>query len=211
MRTALLLLCVLPAGLAAQRPVQLVVAGTAAQQMVRSQIGDEKDRFTGFVLGAEGMLVTRGFVARLRYAEGRITHRADELEPRDVVEGEALIGYRVMPWLTLWAGPSARAYTTDDGDQRWLIWSARAAGRGSLLPGRIQTYVELWGALGGNVTTPAMKASGRGADIGLELRLGGGERSIWGRVGYRIESVHATDLRETVEALALSLVYGWPQ
>lgn len=209
MRSLLLMLCGLPAGLVAQQATHVVVTGTASQQIVHSRIGEAKDRFTGLVLGAEGRLTARRFAARLRYAEGRITPNPDaSLEPREVVEGEALVGFRVAPWLTLWAGPTARAYTTEAGDQRWLIWTGRARARGSLLPGRMQTYVELWSALSGEVANPHATAGGRGADAGLELRLGG--ESLWGRIAYRIESVHAPERRETVEALSLSLIYGVP-
>jgi hypothetical protein len=73
----------------------------------------------------------------------------------------------------------------------------------------MQTFVELWGAFSGNVGNPAQKAGGRGAYGGLEARLG--EGSWWGRLGYRMESVHADALRETVESLTLSLLYGLPQ
>jgi hypothetical protein len=97
-----------------------------------------------------------------------------------------------------------------DTDQRWLIWSGRATARGELLPGRMQTFIELWGAFSGNVSNPSMKAGGRGAMGGLEARLGAAS-SLWGRLGYRIESAHATGLRETVESLTLSLLYGLPQ
>jgi hypothetical protein len=115
-----------------------------------------------------------------------------------------------MPWLTLWVGPSARAYTTADGDLRWLTWSGRVTGRGMLLPGRMQTFVELWGVLSGNVGDPPLKAGGRGANGGLEVRLSESS-SFWGRLGYRIESTHAEGLRETVESLTLSVIYGIPQ
>ena len=170
------------------------------------------NRYTGLLLGGEGNLISERFVARLRYAQGRVTAKSDTgVVGRDLVEGEALLGVRATPWLTLWAGPTARAYTTPDGDQRWLLWTARASARGTLMPGRMQTYLELWGALSGNVANPAEKAGGRGADVGLEMRLGGEQSQFWGRLGYRIDSAHADGLRETVEAVTLSVVYGFPQ
>ena len=39
----------------------------------------------------------------------------------------------------------------------------------------------------------------------------GAQSSFWGRLGYGIESLHADGLRETAEALTLSIVYGLPQ
>src|SRR2546430_14728212 len=130
------------------------------------------NRYTGLLLGGEGNLISERFVARLRYAQGRVTARTDTgVVGRDLVEGEALLGVRAMPWLTLWAGPTARAYTTPDGDQRWLLWTARARARRTLVLGRMQTYVQLWGALSGNVTNPPERARVRGADVGVAIRL----------------------------------------
>lgn len=208
MRKLLALLCLLPAPLAAQK-LQFMFGATGAQEIVNSRIDPSSERLTGLVLGGEGQLTSGRFVARLRYAQGRVTAPAGGAEPRDIVEGEALFGIRVMPWLTLWGGPSARAYTSASSDRRWLFWSGRATARGELLPGRMQTFVELWGAFSGNVRDPAQKAGGSGAEAGLEMRLGG--QSFWGRLAYRIESGHATGMRETVEATSLSLIYGLPQ
>jgi hypothetical protein len=200
----------LPASLCAQG-LQFTVGGVAAQEIVQSHVDQVNDRFTGLVLGGEGALVSGRFVVRVRYGEGRINPKAGSTAAsRDVVEGEAMFGFHATPWLTLWAGPSARAYTMGDTDQRWLIWSGRMTGRGALLPGRMQTFVELWGAVSGNVGTPPLKAGGRGANGGLEVRMGQ-ESPFWGRLGYRIESTHANGLRETVESLTLSVIYGFPQ
>jgi len=205
---------VLPASLAAQQQdgsgSRFTFAGFASQEIVHSKEGVANDRFSGMVLGGSANLSIGRLVARARYAQGRVSSKAGGIDPRDVVEGELLVGYRVMPWLTLWAGPSARAYTTEDSEQRWFIWSGRAAGRGTIIPGKMQSFVELWGALSGNLSNPAMKAGGRGLDAGLEMRLSQ-TSPFWGRLSYRMESTHAVDLRETVEAVSLSVIYGLPQ
>lgn len=203
-------LVALPAAAQAQGRIQFTVAGLAGQQIVQSHVLNEDSRLSGLIFGAEGVLTSDRFMVRLHYDEGRINPKAGSaIEARDVVSGEALFGVRATPWLSLWIGPSARAYTVGDSDQRWLVWSARASARGTLLPARLQTFVELWGAFSGNVGQPQLKAGGRGANGGLEMRLG--ERNFWGRLGYRIESMHADGLRETVESLTLSVVYGFPQ
>lgn len=208
----------LPATLHAQR-MQFTVAGLASQEIVQSHVDATSTRFTGLMVGAEGMLISDRLLLRVRYAEGKINPKGEtgggllgpgSTDPRNVVEGEALVGYRVLPWLTLWAGPSARAYTMGSSDERWLIWSGRASGRGTLLPGRMQTFIELWGAFSGNVGDPPQRVGGRGATGGLEVRLGQ-SGSLWGRLGYRMESTHATALRETVESVTLSIIYGLPQ
>lgn len=210
-KTLLLLLpCLLPATLSAQQGIRFTFAGSGAQEIVQSRTGSSTDRFTGMVLGGEGAMVSNRFVVRARYAQGRVSAKSPGLDPRDVVQGELLVGLRATPWLTIWAGPSARAYTTEGTEQRWLIWSGRATARGSIIPGRMQSFVELWGALSGKLSTPDVKAGGRGLDAGLEMRLSQ-VSPFWGRLAYRMESTHASDLRETVEALSLSVVYGLPQ
>lgn len=212
MKRALILapffLVALPAVGGAQH-VNLGVIG--APQIVQSHTDGSSTRLTGTVFGGEGTFVSDRFSIRLRYAQGVVAEKSDTgVDRRQVVEGEALIGLRVTQWLTLWAGPNARAYTIGDADQRWLIWSGRATGRAALLPDRMQTYVELWGALTGSVGNPQQKAGGRGADAGLELRLSS-QTPLWGRLGYRIESSHSDGLRETVESITVSVIYGFPQ
>jgi hypothetical protein len=206
----LLALSLLPGTAAAQGRVQFTFAGVAGQEIVNSRVGDVNDRLSGLVLGGEGVLISDRLMVRVRYTEGRMNPKAgSSTEARDVVSGEALVGFRATPWLSLWLGPNARAYTVGDSDQRWLVWSGRASARGTILPGRVQTFVELWGVFSGNVGNPSLKAGGRGAQGGLEARLG--EGNFWGRLGYRIESLHANGLRETVETLGLSVIYGFPQ
>jgi hypothetical protein len=199
----------LPATVCGQR-IQFTVAGQASQEIVQSHIDPTSTHFTGLMLGGEGTLISNRMLVRVRYAEGRITPKEGSSDPRDVVEGEALVGFQATPWLTLWGGPSARAYTIGNSDERWLIWTARAAARGTLLPGRMQTFVEVYGAFSGSVGDPPLRAGGRGANGGLEVRLGE-TGSFWGRLGYRMESTHADGLRETVESVTLSIIYGLPQ
>lgn len=201
----------LPAALHAQdKRWQFTLGGVAGHEIVQSRFGQLNDRFTGLLLGAEGVAISDRLMVRVRYGEGRINPSAgSSTAAREVVEGEAFFGVRATPWLSLWAGPSARAYTIDDSAERWLIWTVRATGRGTLLPGRMQTFVELWGAAAGSVGNPPINAGGRGANGGLEARLG--DANFWGRLGYRIESTHAGGLRETVETLTLSVIYGLPQ
>jgi hypothetical protein len=214
-------LCVglaLPAALHSQG-VQFTFSGVASQELVQSHIDATSARFAGLMLGGEGTLISNRLLVRVRYAEGRINPKGGTgvgllglgtTDSRDVVEGDALVGYRATSWLTLWGGPSARAYTIGDNNERWLIWTGRAAGRGTLLPGRMQTFVEVYGAFSGNVGDPPLKVGGSGVNGGLEVRLGQ-TGLFWGRLGYRMESTHAAGLRETVESVTLSLVYGLPQ
>lgn len=194
---------VLPLPLAAQSGWQLSVFGTAGQEIVQSRIGETRARLKGTMLGGEGVLTGERLKVRLRYAEGRVSGEF----ARELVEGEALVGFRVTPWLTLWAGPHARAYAADEGDQRWLFWSGRVTARGTLLPGRMSTFVELWKSVTGSVREGS--ATGQGAEAGLDVLLSG--PSLWGRIAYRIErGIGDGARRETVELLALSIAFARP-
>jgi len=210
---AVLGLVLLPLAAQAQddHRLRFTAMGLAGQQLVQSTAADVTDKLSGHVIGFEGTMIGNPFMVRVRYGEGRINPKPESAaEARDVVSGEAMFGVRALPWLSLWVGPSARAYTVGESDQRWLVWWGRATARGTLMPGRMQTFVELGGVFGGNVGSPAVKAGGRMASGGLEMRFGA-MSSFWGRLGYGIESLHADGLRETVETLTLSVIYGLPQ
>jgi len=176
-----------------------------AQEIARSRIGTTRERVSGLVFGGEG-LATRGrLVARVRYGQGRITN---DTAGRDVAEGEALLGYKARPWLTVGFGPQARTFVVPgQSDRRWLFWSGRVSARGTLFPGRVQTFVELWQGVTGSLSRPAESATGGGAEAGLDLHLA--RHPIWGRLGYRIEQGRSSGAgrRETVEAITLTLGY----
>jgi hypothetical protein len=202
--TAALCASPLVARLHAQSRWEASFGAAGAQEIVRSRIGTMRERLSGAVFAGEGT-VTRGrVVARLRYGQGRVTNDA---AGRDVVEGEALFGYRVRPWLTAWVGPHARTFVVPgQSDRRWLLWSGRVTARGSLFPGRVESFVEVWQGFTGSVNRPAASAVGGGAEAGVELRLA--SRPLWGRLAYRIEQSRADNgRRETVEALTFTVRY----
>lgn len=195
------------APLAAQSRWNLSFGAAGAQEIAHSRIGTTRERVSGLVLSGEGVATRGRFVARLRYGQGRVTN---DTAGRDVAEGEALLGYRARPWLTVWFGPHARTFVVPgQSDRRWLLWSGRATAHGTLFPGRVESYVELWQGVTGNLSRPAESATGGGAEAGLDLRLA--RRGIWGRLGYRIEQGRTSGggRRETVEALTLTLRYGY--
>jgi hypothetical protein len=197
--------CALPlAGqLRAQSPWAVSLGAAGAQEIARSRIGTTRERMSGLVFSGEAVASRGPLVARLRYGQGRITN---DTAGRDVVEGEALLGYKARPWLTLWVGPNARTFVvTGLSDRRWLFWSGRVTARGSLFPGRIESFVELWQGFSGRLNRPAQSASGGGAEAGLELRA---RRRLWGRLAYRIEQGRAGTRRETVEAITLTVGYA---
>jgi len=180
-----------------------------AQEIARSRIGTTRERVSGLVFGGEGVATRGRLLARVRYGQGRVTN---DTAGRDVAEGEALLGYKARPWLTVWFGPHARTFVVSgQSDRRWLFWSGRVTARGTLFPGRVETFVELWQGVTGSLSRPAESATGGGAEAGLDLRLA--RHPIWGRVAYRVEQGRSSGAgrRETVEALTLTVGYTPPR
>lgn len=186
----------------AQTRVSFGVSG--AQEISRSRVGATRARLSGQVFSGEVTAMRRRFIARLRYGQGRVTN---DSAARDVVEGQAFVGYRVRPWLDVGLGPQARTFVVPGlSDRRWLFWSGRVTARGSPFPGRIDSFVELWYGFTGRLNRPAASARGGGIEGGIELRLP--QRPWWARLGYRIEQGRvAGDTRETVEAFTLTVGY----
>jgi hypothetical protein len=199
-------LCVLPPTLAAQARWRLSLGASGGGETVRSWTNSLTERLSGAVFTGEATVTRDRFALRMRYGQGHVTAATATVMERDVAEGEALLGYTARPWLTLWLGPHARTYGTALGPQRWLFWSARVSARGSLFPGRLESFVELWQGFSGRVSKPASSAGGRGAEAGLQLRLP--SRALWGRLAYRVEQGRVGAIRrETVEAITLTVGY----
>jgi hypothetical protein len=197
-------LSMLAGPLRAQSPWEVSFGATGAAEIARSRVGTTRERLSGLVFTGEADVTRSRFVGRLRYGQGRITN---DTAARDVAEGDAAVGFKARPWLTVWAGPNIRTYSVPDlSDRRWLFWSARATARGSLFPGRLESFVEVWQGLTGRLNRPAETASGRGGEAGLTVRLP--RRPLWARLTYRIEQGRAGGgRRETVEALTLTVGY----
>ena len=204
MRRALVLMALCAASTAqAQSRWKLSFGIGGGQELARSSVVATRERVSGAVFGGEGVATRGHFAARVRYGQGRVTN---DTAGRDVAEGEVLLGYNARPWLTVWFGPHARTFVVPgQSDRRWLLWSGRVTARGTLFPGRVQSFVELWQGLTGSLSRPAESATGSGAEAGVDVHLA--RRPIWGRLAYRIEQGRANAIgrRETVEAITLTV------
>ncbi len=202
---ALLLVCA--SGAAAQTPVHVVVGLSAGAHTARSRTADGRELLSGLTLVGEGAVERGSLRLRIRYGQGHLTPDTGRstVLGRRFTEGEALLGYRARPWLTLWVGPHARTYATDLGKQRWLFWEIRGQAQVAVLPDRMTSFLEVWGAPAGDVDVRESFGSGRGAEGGIRVRVAGPD--VWARLAYRIEQARmgGGTRRETVEAVLLGV------
>ena len=202
-------LCVAVAPLAGQSALRLSAAGEVAAVRARSLTAAGRERLDGFLVVGEGTLGRGRGLLRLRYGQGRVTSDSaggggGGVQPRSLTDGELLLGVAALPWLDLWAGPHARSYRTDFGNQRWLFWEVRASARATLVPGQLQSFFEGRVAVAGRVNVPEPFGSSRGAEGGVEVRIT--RPALRLRFTYRIDQARlAAGRRETVEAVAFSV------
>ncbi len=103
---------------------------------------------------------------------------------QDLVEGEVLLGIRVLPWLTVKVGPRIRANVTDLGTERWVLWQGRIRTDTRLIASTVRAHVEVWSILSGDVNLNDAFGQGQGLEGGLEVKLFG---AFWGGLGYRFD------------------------
>jgi hypothetical protein len=144
------------------------------------------ESFTGVALGLEGSVPLPLWELELfvRYLYGGLDSDDNDVS-LDLVDAELQVGLRPIPWVLVKAGPHGRAFTTEAGTERWLFWEIRARAEAGLLAPRLATYLELWGALLGDVNFGRSFGSGRGAEAGLSYRPF--DFPLWGRIAYRFD------------------------
>jgi len=193
-----------PPPLGGQSTLRLSAAGEGAAVRARSLISTGREQLDGFLFAGEGRLSRGRGLLRLRYGQGRLTSDSAVVLPRSLTDGEALVGVAALPWLDFWAGPHARIYVTNLGNQRWLYWEARASASAQLVPGQLQSCFDGWLAVAGRVNVPEGFGSARGAEAGVIAIIA--RPALRLRLTYRIDQARlAAGRRETVEAVALSV------
>ncbi len=192
------------AQLHAQSPWTATFGAGAARAIVHSRFGSAQTRLTGSLLSGEAIATRGRLIARLRYGQGHVT---SDTAGRDVVQGEALVGYQARPWLGLWLGPRARTFVASGlSDRRWLFWTGGLGARGGIFPGRVDSFAELWLGFSGRLNRPAASASGRGVEFGLEAIVP--RRPLRLRLSYLVEQGRLDDgRRDTVEGFWLAARY----
>jgi hypothetical protein len=203
-RVALLMLCGAARIASAQERTGLSLALDASQVWARSDAVGTKSVMAGPALGGEGRIAISRMYLSVRYLEGRLQSRTTTGTTlrQDLVEGGITLVGRVLPWLELAAGPSARSYVTDSTTERWIVWRIRTRFEAPILSTGLTSYVDLWRSFGASVSDAAGAGRVQGGETGLVYR----PRWPWAiRVSYRIDDalLQAPGRSETLESLGI--------
>ena len=161
----------------------------AAQWSVSGRAGSSDVSRSGLGPDVVGTLGAGVFAAQVRYREAKL--QGSGLPSEVAVEGVALAGVRAL-WMTLWAGPHARAFITDSTRERRMQWEVRLDASGPLVNGRLDGF--LGAAMG----------QGWGVQGGLAARV---SQAAALRLGYRVDQQRLDDgaRLETTRILSLLL------
>lgn len=126
----------------------------------------------GPVLGASVRGSWRRFELEGQYLEGSLTPEgAAGADGEDFVDARAVARVRVMPWLSLGAGPHLRAFITPSGTARWSRIELHARGEGELIAGLAQLRVDTWFAVSAESNVQDGGDGAMGGEVGLLLRI----------------------------------------
>jgi hypothetical protein len=195
-----------PAGALGQlvRPAAEAVVVTTR---LESQVPAGSDRLSGVAFGAGGAVSVGPVVLAVRYVQGTLDSVSGGSGSRDVVEGGAWLGVRPVSWLTLEAGPQARAYVLSGGGatQRWVFWEGRVRAAAPFVGSAVLGYVELWRALGADVNVPEAFDHAQGGEAGMVVRLA--RAPLEARLAYRIDRavLGGGSRRETVDGVVVTV------
>ena len=170
----------------------------------RSRATGTSEMVSGAVFTGAATLARSRWRLRLDYGQGNLTADTGAAAARTLAEGRAQLGFVAAAWLTLWAGPRARSYTSSGIRQRWWFWEVAVEARGMLFADRSYAFGAL--ALAPAGTVDALPAFSRetGVAAGLAVRLPG--PGPWARLAYRVDQTRlAGGRRETVEAISLGV------
>ncbi len=203
-----LLAAVCAAGPLAGQVLHPAAGASLVTARVRSAVPSGTDQFSGTAFLGEGTLTVGRLSLDVSYLQGSLDPTGATLGgQRDLVEGTVLLGARPARWLTLQAGPHARAYTLAGGTQRWLFWELRARAATAFVGSAVRGYAELWRAVAADANVPEPFDHAQGGEVGMIVRLA--RAPVEARLGYRIDhAVLGGGTRlETVDGVVAGI--GW--
>ena len=189
----------------AQHPLHVTAGFEAASTHARSRATGVAELLSGVAFTGDAALAIERWRLRLGYGQGNLDADTGATAPRTLAEGRAQLGFAAASWLTWWAGPRARSYTTSGVRQRWWFWEIAAEMRGPLFADRAYAFGSLGFAPAGTVDAVPAFSRATGVAAGLAVRLPSGT-GTWARLGYRVDQTRlAGGRRETVEAISLGV------
>jgi len=201
-----LTLWLMPATASPQGKMSASAALELSAASAKSLVHDTSQTFSGVLFGGEASLALGKLSLDLLYLEGSASSDGNEAD-RDVVEGEVMLGFHALRWLSLKIGPHARSYVTAQGTQRWMFWELRLAADAALGTPTLKAYFEGWTSLSTNLDVAESLDRAQGLQGGIRLEPRGLPISF--RLGYRMDHSRLADgvRLETIEHLMLAV--GW--
>lgn len=190
---------------AAQARTRLTV-GVDAQsaRLVREQAPDIA--LNGIVAAMQAGVAIGRVGLEIGYAQGRLSPDADAANAEELVDGEAMLAVRALPWLVLRGGPHLRAWVTPAGTQRWMRVEGRAEVSGEVIPGRVRAHAEVWSALSTDVNLGVGASGARGGRVGLTMAIANSPLLL--RLMYTADRAELADGRaDVLEGIGLGLVW----
>ena len=205
----LLLAAAVGAGRLPGQTIHPAVAASVVTARVRVEQLGEAFQFSGAAFGAEGTVSLGRVQLGLSYLQGRLDPDTGSAPARDLVEGSVLLGVRPVEWLTLSAGPHARAYATNGQTQRWVYWELRLRAAKPFIGTAVRGYAELWRAVAADANVPEPFDHAQGGEAGMIVRLARAPFEC--RVAYRID--HAVlgggSRLETADGVVIGVGLSW--
>ena len=204
-----LLVAVYAAGALSAQTLQPAASASVVTSRVRSTVPGVTASGTTFL--GDGSLTLGRVSLGVSYLQGTINPVAGPGtgSSRDLIEGAVRLGVHPTGWLTVSAGPHARAYTLSSGTQRWLFWEVRARAATAFVGSAVRGYTELWRALSGDANVPEAFDHAQGAEAGMVVHLA--RSPLEARVAYRIDNaVLGGGTRvETVDGVVVGVGLSW--
>ena len=211
MKTALgLLIAAFAAGSLDAQTLRPLLHADVVTTRLHSERPSDIEEFTGSSFRGTGALTYGRLQLLVSYLQGSLDPDAGTGSSRDLAEGTVFVGARPFTWLTVEAGPHARAYTLAGGTtQRWVFWELRARGTAAFVGSAVHGYAELWRALSADVNVSESFDHAEGGEAGMILRLA--RSPLEARVAYRIDySVLGGGSRtETVDGVIIGVGVAW--
>jgi hypothetical protein len=169
--------------LVAQAP-RYLIAGEAALARLQNT-ASPAGALQGMAIGGMGHASVWRLELDARYGEGKL-EQSGTGALRDLVEGEVMLGIRVVPWLSLRGGPQLRGFLVGGITERWLLWEARVRVDAFVAPRAIRGYLEVGGAVSGNTrNADGPFGNSRRGEAGMAIRFP--RAPIWLSLSYAVE------------------------